>query len=785
MDRFVQKRPRISSPAPQPQNEEPPAAAAAAGHASQTEQDTDSGDEEDAMEPIGGEEREERDESETANDISQGPGDGPNHPRLKQYPSRCIGTQQRSFIRGWFDTYSWIEYSVDKDAAYCFACRHFLGAAGQRFYSEPAFTAGYKDWKNATKAFKKHNGSVPHRFAMEAWAEFKITAKDGNRLCNMIDTGHAKLVKENREYMAAVVKSLRYTACQGIAQRGHREGEDSENKGNFLEVLNLISEFDTTVAKKLKDNPQNAKYTHKDIQNEIFQVMADMVRNDISAEIREAECFALLVDETKDVSKCEQLSVVVRYLRGEEVREEFLHFKHTEGLDADSLLRTIKQTLSQCNIDLKMCVGQCYDGAAVMSGCKNGVQQKLKSEVPEALYIHCHAHRLNLVLVDVVRNVEGAADFFETVQMLYNFFANSVAHDIFLKKQREMEPTSQPVELKPLSETRWSCQYASLVAIRKSLPALQATLSDIMSQSNARRRMEAKAVSGLIDEKFILLLTLFEDLFRITKFMSDQLQSPSLELSSTVELADSVMKRLSDRRTDESWRDIRDRASDLCTKANVTPSGTPVRRQPQPPRHLQGFVVEARIEGAPVGCLEALRTECFYPVIDRLLVEMKRRFSTEAGGVVSGVSALNPQNPAFLEMKCLQPMAKFYGVTEENLTHELHQVKRLLGEKKRKGHEPQDTAELLVLMRPYKDAFPDIHRLLCISRTLPVSSAGCERSFSCLRRIKNYLRNSSGDERNSNLGLLAINRQRSRSLDVQQVIDIFASNHNNRRIMLH
>ena len=129
-------------------------------------------------------------------------------------------------------------------------------------------------------------------------------------------------------------------------------------------------------------------------------------------------------------------------------------------------------------------------------------------------------------------------------------------------------------------------------------------------------------------------------------------------------------------------------------------------------------------------------------------------------------------------------MAKFYGVTEENLTPELHQVKRLLERKKQQGHELKDTAEFLAFMRPYKNAFTDLHRLICISLTLPVTSAGCERSFSCLRRIKNYLRNSSGDARNSNLGLLAINKQRSKALDVQRVIDIFASNHNNRRIVL-
>lgn len=187
---------------------------------------------------------------------------------------------------------------------------------------------------------------------MEAWAEFKLATKDGSRLGNMIDAGHSRIVQENCEYMRAVVVSLRYTACQGIAQRGHREDEGSGNKGNFVELLNVIGE---TVAKKLIDNPRNAKYTHKDIQNEIFQIMADMVRSEISEEIREAEHFALMVDGSKDICKSEQISIVVRYLKGEEVREEFLHFTHADGLDTDLLLRSIEQTLGQCNIDKNVC----------------------------------------------------------------------------------------------------------------------------------------------------------------------------------------------------------------------------------------------------------------------------------------------------------------------------------------------------------------------------------------------------------------------------------------------
>lgn len=139
-----------------------------------------------------------------------------------------------------------------------------------------------------------------------------------------------------------------------------------------------------------------------------------MVRDQISGEVEEAGVFALMVDESKYVSKKEQVSVVVRYLHNDDIREEFLHLT-ADGLDAESLLTMIKQTLSKCNINFNMCIGQCYDGAAVMSGCNNGVQERFRKEVPQALYVHCHANRLNLVLVDCVNNVGPAGDFFEVV----------------------------------------------------------------------------------------------------------------------------------------------------------------------------------------------------------------------------------------------------------------------------------------------------------------------------------------------------------------------------------
>ena len=44
-------------------------------------------------------------------------------------------------------------------------------------------------------------------------------------------------------------------------------------------------------------------------------------------------------------------------------------------------------------------IGQGYDGASTMSGKEKGVQAIVKESYPLAVYVHCSAHILNLVLV--------------------------------------------------------------------------------------------------------------------------------------------------------------------------------------------------------------------------------------------------------------------------------------------------------------------------------------------------------------------------------------------------
>lgn len=69
---------------------------------------------------------------------------------------------------------------------------------------------------------------------------------------------------------------------------------------------------------------QNAMYTSSLIQNEILEYLANLVREEIIQEVKESEVFSVIADETKHLTKKEQLSLVLRYYDNGAVQESFL-----------------------------------------------------------------------------------------------------------------------------------------------------------------------------------------------------------------------------------------------------------------------------------------------------------------------------------------------------------------------------------------------------------------------------------------------------------------------------
>ena len=124
---------------------------------------------------------------------------------------------------------------------------------------------------------------------------------DDTSINKMISEAHQKIVDEDRHYIKTVAEILLFIARQDNSQRGHREGQESKNRGNFLELMKLISYHDPIIAKKCIDLPQNAKYTSPQIQNEVLEILADIIRKQITEEVKICGQYAVIVHESKDI----------------------------------------------------------------------------------------------------------------------------------------------------------------------------------------------------------------------------------------------------------------------------------------------------------------------------------------------------------------------------------------------------------------------------------------------------------------------------------------------------
>jgi hypothetical protein len=90
---------------------------------------------------------------------------------------------------------------------------------------------------------------------------------------------------------------------------------------------------------------------------------------------------------------------------------------------------------------------------------------------------------------------------------------------------------------------------------------------------------------------------------------------------------------------------------------------------------------------------------------------------------------------------------------------------------------PRDLEDLLsfLLVNGLVSTFPNLTTLLRIGLTIPISSSHAERSFSYLRKLKDYCRTRMGEERVSNLACLAMNRDIAHKIDSSKYIDAFAA----------
>ena len=85
---------------------------------------------------------------------------------------------------------------------------------------------------------------------------------------------------------------------------------------------------------------------------------------------------------------------------------------------------------------------------------------------------------------------------------------------------------------------------------------------------------------------------------------------------------------------------------------------------------------------------------------------------------------------------------------------------------------PSAISSLLKFLAPA--FFPTLRKVLHLSLTSPIANVAAERSFSCMRRIRTYVRSTMTEQRLSAIANLAIEADMAKSLDFDKVVNIFA-----------
>jgi hypothetical protein len=119
--------------------------------------------------------------------------------------------------------------------------------------------------------------------------------------------------REYRIHLTGTIKCVRLLLRLGLAFRGNDESVDSKNKGNFLEVQQFHADNNEEFGEVLKSCRKNLKLVAPSIQKDIVKAAAFETTKAIIDDLKD-DLFSILIDESRDVSVKEQMSVVLRYV---------------------------------------------------------------------------------------------------------------------------------------------------------------------------------------------------------------------------------------------------------------------------------------------------------------------------------------------------------------------------------------------------------------------------------------------------------------------------------------
>ncbi|XP_047084564.1 zinc finger MYM-type protein 1-like [Lolium rigidum] len=486
-------------------------------------------------------------------------------------------------------------------------------------------------------------------------------------------------------------------------------------------------------------------------------------------------------DESRDISVKEQMAVVVRYVnKSGDIIERFLGIQHVPNTTSLALKKALLEVFAKHDLLIARLRGQGYDGASNMRGEFNGLQKLIRDENPNAFYVHCFAHQLQLIVVALSRCCKGLEDFFDDVKEIANLSSSSCRRkDILLDKHKEIllskikkgeMPTgrgkNQETSLCRPGDTRWGSHYTTLCRIESMWDAAIEILS-IVEYDSRNPTKAGGYVHKMETFSFVFHMKMMLRLLRMTNDVSLLLQKKDQNIVQAISLVTDVRTLLVNWR-DHGWDSLLEDVKSFCIENEIIiPSMdtmvTKWGRTRKGGKHA-------------VSTDHFYRVDTFYVAIDSIITEFDHRFNEASSEVIQNFSCLDPRDSfARFNVSKLTRLTEIYrddfsdyerDHIEDSLKLFLVHMKRV--EDFRVCIDIASLAKKMVELERHI-MFPTVYRLIELAMLLPVGTATVERAFSAMKIIKTELRNKMSDGWLNDLMVCYIERGIFKSLDLGEI----------------
>lgn len=697
-----------------------------------------------------------------------------NYPDQSRFLSKTLF--DRKMTNGEINHRSWLVYSESKGAVFCGPCLAFGKSSTSQFHSKD----GFNDWKNAESRVSHHENSPAHKSSI-------IDLKARSIAMNRIDNNLLKQIDEETSYwrniLTRVVAAVRALTSRGLALRGDNTTIGSNRNGNYLMALELIAEFDPFLSNHISKfgNPGSGhtNYLSATICDEIIQLMAERVKSKICSELKQAKYFSIVVDSTPDVSHTDQLTLAVRYVLPDGTpTERFLTFIPSVGHKADQMLKAVMKEFESQNIDVSDCRGQSYDNASNMAGIYSGLQAKIKELAPLGMFVPCAAHSLNLVGTSAAESCNEACHFFMLLQELYVFFTSSTN-----RWERLMSEVYKGKTLKKLSSTRWSARDDACQSVRENWDEVLLAITYIENDNSekATTRCEATGIRKKLERFETAFMVCFWStiLHRLHK-TSKKIQSPKMDVLTVTELYASLVEFCTSQRHNFEYYE----SLALKLSENKSYEKDFKRAHERNRKHDTGSAEDVDLDGR-----ESFKINTFLVIIDQFIVEFKRRYEAYSDYKDRfNFLAQIVQSSGKLDESTLRANAKnlvniYRNDLDDDFVDECShfQAYCVSAVDKFEDCSLQGISNYL-RYHSLEDVYPNVDIALRICLSIPATNCSGERSFSCLKRVKNYLRSTLREEKLNALSILCIESDLAATVDYSVIIDDFARRKARRKV---